>query len=276
MFKFILKQQNYKNSEYTDLTKYDNNNVHQNSITNIAQNFLLKLCNEIKLPENYKENIIKSLNNKINEEINLEIKDDNEDKNEIEYINIIDNKFNEFLSNSSKLLMNIIFQMDLKYDPLDMSESEILLYIIHHINNLNNDKDISIKKLNNCLENCFESYDETNSISCLEGRIIKLLECLNITYIPLWVYKERIVSTILYYHNKLLEYNNLYKHLYYLDNDKLSQKEKSILMLINYRLISHLNKKLTDIYVKTNIIDSKILANIILNVYKELFFNNYI
>ena len=46
MFKFILKQQNYKNSEYTDLTKYDNNNVHQNSITNIAQNFLLKLCNE--------------------------------------------------------------------------------------------------------------------------------------------------------------------------------------------------------------------------------------
>ena len=54
MFKFTIKQENLHISEYTDLTKFDSHNVHQNSITHKAQQCLLNLSKTIKLPDNYK------------------------------------------------------------------------------------------------------------------------------------------------------------------------------------------------------------------------------
>ena len=190
---------------------------------------------------------IKELENNLNCEINIE-----------ETIEKITN--NEQLDKQSKYLVELIYNMNL-YSNIFKKREPYLLCLVW-LNLKNND----ILLFNRNLLDC---YNINNNIECLDGRLARIFQTLKIKFITIWTYKEKIIDSMLFYINSLKCINEDYKRL--CDSLYLDDNDKFKLWMINYQLVSFLNKKFTNKYLKTKKLDYQTLRNILISNYKELF-----
>jgi len=248
-----FKKNNLYESEYVDLKIDDNNNVHQDSVIRKIRNCITNLENTYNIKCNQCD-----YDNYLNEI--LEYKD-----------------FNK----KSELLIRLIFIMNLYSKNMDRNEP-YLLYLIYKIiklkaqnfrndNNANNDNngnkfyEEQCNKLNNNLLDCYEG----DQIVCIDGRIARIFQTLEIGFLSLWEYKEKITDTLLYFINNLIKKNNSYRNL--CNKNILSENERLQLWLMNYELIKFLNKKFNREYIKPDLLCYKVIKAILLSIYKELF-----
>ena len=240
LFLFLLKffeldVQFIKNNEFyiqlediIDISNYDTQNVHQRSIEDKTIVEINKLMESHKLYELSADKIIE-----IKEEMLKKIK--------------------------NKHIVELIFSMSLKY--LNISEDFILCLIWTHIKH----DDQMIEMFDKNLEECL---DEDLQIRCEIGRVPQLLQTIGVNFVPLYVYKEEIINSILYYKNKLSEFYPIYRTLE--NKETLTTYEKNKLTIYNIKFIQFLNKKFSK-YLENNSIDYKTLRIILLPNYKELF-----
>ena len=112
------------------------------------------------------------------------------------------NKFNlnKFNLNSFKLnkfnldLINTIIELNITYHGI--KEIDIINYVIYTLSLLNNENKFLL--FNEAL-NDIMFYDEDGNINlhCIEGRVARYLQCLDIHFMPFWYIKDQITNIII-------------------------------------------------------------------------------
>jgi hypothetical protein len=126
--------------------------------------------------------------------------DDNHNVHNITIKRLIKSELFKLKQNSSNLirtnlisskLINTIIELNITYHGI--KEIDIINYVINELT-LSNKLTLFNEALNDII-----FYDEDGNINlhCIEGRVARYLQCLNINFIPFWYIKDQITNIII-------------------------------------------------------------------------------
>lgn len=112
-------------------------------------------------------------------------------KSELELIKLKQNSSSSSSNLISSKLINTIIELDIKYHGI--KEIDIINHVINKLI-ISNKLTLFNEALNDIM-----FYDEDGNINlhCIEGRVARYLQCLNVNFMPFWYIKDQITNIII-------------------------------------------------------------------------------